>query len=54
MEHHVKSPGVEAMMAGPERPPGHVDNYKNGPSALDKAMTAFLFTELVRGTPERW
>jgi hypothetical protein len=37
-------------MAGPEEVPGSIYNpYKDGPSALDKAMTMFLFTELVRG-----
>jgi len=49
-EHHVKSPELEGMMAGPNRlPGGDVNPYKGGPSALDKAMTMFLFTELVRG-----
>jgi len=48
--HAVRSPGLETAMAGPERLPGVTINpYKDGPSALDKAMTSFLFTELVRG-----
>ena len=46
----VKSPGLENALAGPEKLPGvHVNPYKDGPSALDKAMTSFLFTELIRG-----
>lgn len=37
-------------MAGPQDVPGAAVNpYKDGPSALDKAMTSFLFTELIRG-----
>ena len=48
-EHAVKTPGLETMMAGAESLPGHVVDYSKGPSALDKAMTTFLFTELVRG-----
>lgn len=48
--HNVKSPGLENYMAGADKVPGAVVNpYKDGPSALDKAMTSFLFTELVRG-----
>lgn len=46
----VKSPGLENYMAGANKVPGSTVNpYKDGPSALDKAMTSFLFTELVRG-----
>jgi hypothetical protein len=46
----AKSPGLEYALAGPEKVQGvHVNPYKDGPSALDKAMTSFLFTELVRG-----
>jgi hypothetical protein len=53
--HQVKSPELEGMMAGPERLPGsNVNPYKGGPSALDKAMTMFLFTELVRGGSGCW
>ncbi|KAG8820315.1 hypothetical protein FRC17_010199, partial [Serendipita sp. 399] len=49
MEHHVKSPGLETAMAGAKDLPGSTINpYKDGPSALDKVMTMFLFTELVR------
>jgi hypothetical protein len=46
----AKSPGLENALAGPEKLPGvYVNPYKDGPSALDKAMTSFLFTELIRG-----
>lgn len=49
-ENQIKSPGLENAMAGPQKLEGNVTNpYKDGPSALDKAMTMFLFTELVRG-----
>jgi hypothetical protein len=49
-EHQVKSPGLEMATAGAEKVHGaQVNPYKDGPSALDKAMSMFLFTELVRG-----
>ena len=48
--HHVKSPGVESARVGPSASPHQVvDPYKDGASALDKAMNLFLLTELVRG-----
>ena len=48
--HHVKSPGIESARAGPAASPHQVvDPYKDGASALDKAMNLFLLTELVRG-----
>jgi NADH dehydrogenase (ubiquinone) Fe-S protein 8 len=48
--HHIKSPGIESARAGPADSPHQVVHpYKGGPSALDKAMSLFLFTELVRG-----
>ncbi|PVG00483.1 putative NADH-ubiquinone oxidoreductase 23 kDa subunit precursor [Serendipita vermifera] len=49
-EHHVKSPGSGTATAGADKVPGaQINPYKDGPSALDKAMSMFLFTELVRG-----
>ncbi|KIM21033.1 hypothetical protein M408DRAFT_333702 [Serendipita vermifera MAFF 305830] len=46
----VRSPGLEYYLAGADKVPGSTVNpYKDGPSALDKAMTSFLFTELIRG-----
>ena len=48
--HHVKSPGIESARVAPADSPHQVvDPYKDGASALDKAMSLFLFTELVRG-----
>ena len=48
--HQVKSPGIESARVGPADSPHQVvDPYKDGASALDKAMSLFLFTELVRG-----
>ena len=48
--HHVKSPGIESARVGPAASPHQVvDPYKDGASALDKAMNLFLLTELVRG-----
>ena len=52
LDTHIKSFGTSKAMAGPQDVHGAVVNpYKDGPSALDKAMTMFLFTELCRGTP---
>ncbi|KAG8758895.1 hypothetical protein FRC14_007160 [Serendipita sp. 396] len=49
-EHHIKTPGLGIAMASAKDLPGStVNSYKDGPSALDKVMTMFLFTELVRG-----
>lgn len=31
-----------------------VDPYKNGPSAIDKAVHLFFLTEILRGTPVIW
>lgn len=48
--HHVKSPGIESARVGSADSPHQVvDPHKDGASALDKAMSLFLFTELVRG-----
>ena len=48
--HHVKSPGIESALVGPAASSHHaVDPYKDGASALDKAMNLFLLTELFRG-----
>lgn len=48
--HRVKSPGIEFARVGPAASPHQmVDPYKDGASALDKAMNLFLLTELFRG-----
>ncbi len=41
-------PAVEHDSRGSE-----IDPYKNGPSALDKAVHLFFFTEIIRGTCSR-
>lgn len=48
--HNIKSPGIDSARVGPATSPRQVvDPYKDGASALDKAMNLFLLTELIRG-----
>jgi len=48
MGHAQDGPAVEYDTRGSE-----IDPYKNGPSALDKAVHLFFFTEIIRGTSSR-
>lgn len=44
-ENHARSPSLDAKF------PGEVDDpYHGGPSAIEKAVHLFFFTEIVRGT----
>ena len=45
----VRSPGVHVYTAADE-PGKDYDPYKDGPSAIDKAVHLFFFTEIIRGT----
>jgi len=50
MPHYVTPPGIESSRVGPAGGSHQVvDPYKDGASALDKAMNLFLLTELFRG-----
>ncbi|KAI0660775.1 NADH dehydrogenase Fe-S protein 8 [Cubamyces menziesii] len=44
----VRSPGVHVYTAADE-PGKDYDPYKDGPSAIDKAVHLFFFTEIIRG-----
>ncbi|OSD04620.1 NADH dehydrogenase Fe-S protein 8 [Trametes coccinea BRFM310] len=47
-EVHVRSPGARTYTAADE-PGKDFDPYKDGPSAIDKAVHLFFFTEIIRG-----
>ncbi|KIJ69951.1 hypothetical protein HYDPIDRAFT_35401 [Hydnomerulius pinastri MD-312] len=46
---HIKSPGGTATLSAKDEPGKFLDPYKDGPSAIDKAVHLFFFTEIIRG-----
>ncbi|KAH9833714.1 NADH-quinone oxidoreductase [Rhodofomes roseus] len=45
-----RSPGIKtAMLSAADEPGKDFDPYKDGPSAIDKAVHLFFFTEIIRG-----
>ncbi|KAF8525292.1 NADH-quinone oxidoreductase [Gautieria morchelliformis] len=47
---HIRSPPLSVGMQGAEAEPDkYVNPYKDGPSAVDKAVHLFFFTEIIRG-----
>lgn len=47
-----RSPGIKtAMYTAADEPGTNFDPYKDGPSAIDKAVHLFFFTEIIRGAP---
>jgi len=45
-----RSPGIKtAMLSAADEPGKDFDPYKDGPSAIDKAVHLFFFTEILRG-----
>jgi hypothetical protein len=44
-----KGPGLGSGLATAGDEPGKEISYKDGPSALDKAVHLFFFTEIIRG-----
>ena len=47
-----RSPGIKtAMYTAADEPGTDFDPYKDGPSAIDKAVHLFFFTEIIRGAP---
>lgn len=48
--HSIKSPPLgTGTLAAKDEPDKDIDPYKNGPSAIDKAVHLFFFTEIIRG-----
>ena len=45
----IKSPGATSTLTAQDEPDKHTDSYKDGPSAIDKAVHLFFFTEILRG-----
>lgn len=45
----IRSPTATGTLAAQDEPDKHTDSYKDGPSAIDKAVHLFFFTEILRG-----
>ncbi|KIK29238.1 hypothetical protein PISMIDRAFT_89600 [Pisolithus microcarpus 441] len=46
----IKSPPLgTGTLTAKDEPGKDIDPYKNGPSAIDKAVHLFFFTEIIRG-----
>jgi NADH dehydrogenase (ubiquinone) Fe-S protein 8 len=45
----IKSPAATGTLTAQDEPDKHTDLYKEGPSAIDKAVHLFFFTEILRG-----
>ncbi|KAG9317357.1 Ndufs8, NADH:ubiquinone oxidoreductase 23 kd subunit [Chiua virens] len=47
--HKIRSPPATGTLTAQDEPEKHTDSYKDGPSAIDKAVHLFFFTEILRG-----
>lgn len=45
----IRSPPNTGTLTAQGEPDKHTDSYKGGPSAIDKAVHLFFFTEILRG-----
>lgn len=45
----IRSPASTGTLTAQDEPDKHTDSYKDGPSAIDKAVHLFFFTEILRG-----
>lgn len=45
----IRSPADTGTLTAQDEPDKHSDSYKDGPSAIDKAVHLFFFTEILRG-----
>ena len=45
----IRSPAATGTLTAQNEPDKHTDSYKDGPSAIDKAVHLFFFTEILRG-----
>ena len=45
----IRSPAATGTLTAQDEPEKHTDSYKGGPSAIDKAVHLFFFTEILRG-----
>ena len=45
----IRSPAATGTLTAQDEPDKHTDSYKGGPSAIDKAVHLFFFTEILRG-----
>jgi NADH dehydrogenase (ubiquinone) Fe-S protein 8 len=49
---NIRSPSLRVGTQGAEAEPDkYINPYKGGPSAVDKAVHLFFFTEIIRGEP---
>lgn len=48
----IRSPAATGTLTAQDEPDKHIDSYKDGPSAIDKAVHLFFFTEILRGRLE--
>lgn len=47
----IRSPAATGTLTAQDEPDKHTNMYEGGPSAIDKAVHLFFFTEILRGRP---
>lgn len=45
----IRSPAATGTLTAQDEPDKHTNSYKDGSSAIDKAVHLFFFTEILRG-----